>query len=406
MKKTAIILLALLLMLAGCQQPSQEIPETDPAVIETDPVVPEETIEATEAPTVPEEVVYEQQTMYAVSMPLVTESVSAEDGNPVFSHTYQNMQLTLQDPEVANRIIVDFLNRLDEVHNRTQDAVTAAQQQYSAGENWVTHYIDICYSTARIDQVILSLYGIEGIYSGEGRPIQVCHGANYSMLTGEVLSLGSILTHVDAKEQLVDAVIQTAASLADDLQLYGDYAECIRQRFDTEESFDEDWYFTDQGLCFYFAPYEIAPYSTGIVILELPYSQLTGIITDEFFPPESEETKGSIQALHFADADMSQYTQIAEVITDADGGMYLLYAQGAISDLYIESGSWNQDGTQFIPDCTIFASASLTPGDGVMVQSFIPDTMPRLRITYRSGEETVSLFLFESGKDGSVLLIE
>jgi hypothetical protein len=42
----------------------------------------------------------------------------------------------------------------------------------------------------------------------------------------------------------------------------------------------EDFFLTPQGLGFQWDPYEIAPYSMGIIELVIPYSELTGIITD------------------------------------------------------------------------------------------------------------------------------
>ena len=405
MKKQIAIILVLMLLMTGCHAPIEEIPQTTPTVPKTEPVIPEVTVTEPEATAVPETVVYEQQTMYAVSMPLVTEKYTAEDGNTVLSHTYQDMQLTIPDPDVADNIIIDFLNRLDPVHSRAEDAAATAQQQYSSEIDWTPHYIDICYSPVRIDQVVLSLYGTDSFYIGEGRPVQLCCSSNYNLLTGEVLTLGSILSHVDAKEQLIDLVIQCADTVADEAQLYDDYADYITERFDVEESFDEAWYFSETGVCFYFSPYEIAPYNQGIVTIEVPYSQLTGVILDDFFPPETEAAKGSVHCQNFDDADLTGYTQIAEIVTDTDGDHYFLYADGAVTDLRIETGSW-EDGIVFIPDCTIFAAASLTPGDGIMIQTVIPEGVPLLRISYCTGDETVYRFLIIDGRDNAVGLAE
>lgn len=405
MKKQIAMILVLMLLLTGCQKPVEEAPQITPTAAETEPVVPEVTASEHEETTIPEPVLYEQQTMYAVSMPLVTEIYTAEDGNAIFSHTYQNMQLTIPDPDVADCIIIDFLNRLDQVHSRAEYTAANARQQYNGESRLTPQYIDICYSPIRIDQVVLSLYGIDSIFAGDSRPVQVCCAANYNILTGEVLTLGSILSHIDAKEQLIDLVIQCADTVADETQLYDDYADYITERFDVEESFDEAWYFSETGLCFYFSPYEIAPYSQGIVTIEVPYSLLTGVILDDFFPPEAEATKGSVHCQIFDDVDLTEYTQISEIVTDTTGDRYFLYADGAVADLRIETGSWD-DGTVFIPHCTIFAATSLTPGDGIMVQTVIPENLPLLRISYRTCDETVYRFLAQNDQNNAVGLTE
>ncbi len=407
MKKQIAVILTLLILLTGCQPPAEDAAPTDPIVVEPLPDHPtvfaaetEETVSADDA------IEYQQQTMFAVSMPLANEIFSAEDGTTLFTYTYQNMQLIVQDQEVADSIIIDFLNRMDDAHSRSEAAKSAAQQAYSANADWTPYYYDTYYSPLRIDQTVLSLYGTDSSYTGNGRPVQIAHAANYNLITGEVLTLGSILKHIDSKELLIDLVTQAAVSVSEEKQLYGDYADCISERFELEESFDEDWFFSATGLCFYFQVYEIAPYSSGIVVIEVPYESLTGVIVDDFFPPETEATEGSIHCQPFDSVDLSDYTQIAESITHADGEKYFFYAQGAVTDIYIESGTWNEEGTEFIPTCTIFASASLTPHDGIMIQTMIPETMPQLRITYRTGDETVSRFLSQNGMDGSLGLAE
>lgn len=407
MKKRITVIFALLLLLTGCQAPSEEVAPTNPVVAETVPDQPTaSTPETEETVNADDIVVYQQRTMLAVSMPLVQESLSAEDGTTIFSHSYQDMRIVLQDPDVADNIIIDYLNRMDDAHSHAEEASAAAQTQYSPSAGWTPFYYNTYYSPQRIDQAVLSLYGTDSSYTGDGRPVQIGHAANYNLITGEVLTLGSILSHIDAKEQLIDLVTQAASAVAEEKQLYGDYADCISERFNTEESFDEDWYFSAGGLCFYFQLYDIAPYSSGIVVIEVPYESLTGIIVDDFFPPETENTAGSVHCQPISSIDLSDYTQIAELIVHAEGEMYLLYAQGAVTDLYIESGTWNEDGTEYLPVCTIFASGSLTPHDGIMLQTTIPESMPQLRITYRDGEETVSRFLGQNGFDGSVGIAE
>jgi hypothetical protein len=42
----------------------------------------------------------------------------------------------------------------------------------------------------------------------------------------------------------------------------------------------EDFFLTPQGLGFQWDPYEIAPYTMGIIELVIPYDELTGMLTD------------------------------------------------------------------------------------------------------------------------------
>ena len=408
MKRIFCVALVLMFLLTGCHLPFMEPVATEPIIseaTETPTDLPTEApTEATEGPVEKLPPAYEQQTMYAISMPTVTHREFAPDGTAVFQYAYQDMFLSIPEQDIADCIIVEYLNRIDAYSELTEEYSTNAQTMYSAGNGWMEHYYNVYYSPTRIDQEVLSLYGIRSSYTGS-RPVQVCTAINYSMLTGDVLTLGSILRHIDSKALLVELVTEKAAAIEEDAQLFGDYADYIAERFDREESFDEDWYFSEIGLCFYFSPYEIAPYSSGIIILEVPYSELTGIISDEFFPPEEEEMTGVLCAKLYSDTETAGFTQTTTVTLAETGEEILLYADGAILNVRIETGHFTEHNA-FIPECTVFASNSLTPGDCIILKTDIPDTIPNLKITYASGSEEYSVYLLQSGFDGSVLLSE
>ncbi len=406
MEKAFSLILVLLLLLTSCQadtnQPAVSEPTVPQAAAPTEPVA--EPTASTEETQPPKE--YSQQTMLAVSMPVTTRLDIAENGQNIFRYSYQTMQLTLQDPDVADAIILDYLSRVDRAAAEAEASRDTALQQYSGQEDWVEQFYSLIYSPTRIDQGVLSLSGLTHSYSGGEQSVQIPSAANYNMITGEVLTLGSILYHIDAKATLMDLVVSQADSVATDLQFYSDYADCIRDRFAREESYDEDWYFTQNGLCFYFSPYEIAPYSVGIVRLEVPYSELSGILADEFFPPEKDQMEGTLCAQLFADAELSQYTQIAEVILNPEGELFLLSAEGALRDVQVEvAESWDEEGLVYNPFTTVLLLSTLTPGDAILIQDYIPDTLPSIRITYRSGQEWQTVYLSQSGKDGSALLL-
>lgn len=404
MKKMLCLVMIVMMLLTGCQPPFKSPAEDVTVPIETLPVHTEAPVQIPDQ-TIPkaEPVVYQQQPMYAISMPIMTETVS-DNGSVIFQHNYQNMHLMIPDEDIADCIIVDYLNRMDGVTAVVEEFAGNAQIQFSNDDHWMPHYYDVYYNPTRIDSEVLSLWGISSSYTGS-RPVQTCSSINYSLLNGDVLTLGSILRHIDSKAMLIGLVIQKAEIIKEEKQLFDDYADYIKERFDKEESFDEDWYFTRTGLSFYFSPYEIAPYSSGIVTLEVPYEELRGIIANEFFPPEKEVLEGQINAQLLSEIDTSSFTQLPKITLNESGESFLLYADGAISDVQIEIGTWNEDGSVFFPTSTVFAAVSITPGDGIIVQAFIPDTMPSIRITYANGAETTSVFLSQSGIDGSAVLI-
>lgn len=383
MKKFLSILLALTL-LAGCA-PLQE-PETEPPV-QTD--VPEINNQQQEETSAPQEEVSEpgiaQLPMVAVSVPLTVDTVTADDGTTIFRHTHQSMQLTMRDPDVADKIIIDFLNRVDAHAPTAESILQTARNDYTGIPQWNTYFYDLIYNPTRTDHNVLSLFGESVSYSGGNHPQRICVAANYNMVTGDVLTLGSILYHIDSKDALAELVIQSLDAIAEEKYLLDGYDDVVRKRFAVDESFDEDWYFTDEGLCFYFAPYEIAPYSSGVITAQIPYSQLTGIIDDAFFPAETDLVEGSILATPLDNADMEQFTQIAEVTIDQDGEMFFLYTTGIVRDLRIQAYNVSVDG--YTEASTIFATYTLSPGDAIMLKISLNDEAQGLQLSYKSGGE-------------------
>lgn len=356
--------------------------------------------------TTPSNDLIPRSAMAAVSVPAITETVIADDGTVIFNYIHQSMSLTLQDPDVADKIIVDFLGRFDSTQAAAQSLITDAKAAYSPGAaNWYPYMCSMLYNPVRIDPGVLSLHGTIASHSGGAHPEQAGISANYDLLTGDVLTLASIMTPDATSDDFCNLTLDALARVEDELYLYDDYQGTVRQRFSHDLSSDEAWYFTQTGICFYFSPYEVAPYVSGIVTAEIPYNKLTGIILDEYFPAEQPNGIGAVTAVNLQNTDLSRFDQITELILDEGGQMALLYTEGTVNDVRIEAGAWDSAGQTFIPSYTAFATASLAAGDAVMVESNIPDTMPNLRLTYRSGDRTITVYLSQNQKDGSVVLL-
>lgn len=344
--------------------------------------------------------------MAAVSMNTITQTASADDGTVIFKYTHQSMSLTLQDPDVADKVIVDFLSRFDSTQEAAQSLMADAKAAYTPNaEYWTAYLCSMLYDPVRIDPSVLSLHGTAISHSGGAHPDQAGVSANYDLLTGDVLTLASIMTPDATADDFCDLTLDALAEIKDELYLYDDYEATVRQRFSRDLSTDEQWYFTNEGICFYFSPYEIAAYASGIITAEIPYSKLTGIILDEYFPAEQAPAYGTVAAIDYKNSDVTQFDQITELIVDEGGQMVLLYTEGTVYDVRVEEVEWNEAGDEFILTHTVLATGSLSAGDAVMVESNIPDTMPKLRLSYRSGDRVITVYLSRNQKDGSVVLL-
>lgn len=371
-KKTFVLFFALIIFLAGCsyKQPLAETTAEPTITQNTQPTLPEST-----------ETIY-QQHMAAISVPAVTENLEAEDGTLLFQYTYQNMSLVLQDPDVAQKIIIDFLGRVDNTRKLADETAKLAQTSYDSSQNWIPYLYHVTYSPTRIDHSVLSLFGANALYSGAFHPDRTCISANYDLITGDVLTLASIMSATATADDFCELVLDGLTEMVEGNYLYENYADTVKQRFMTDTSQDEAWYFSQTGLCFFFAPYEIAPYSSGVISVELPYELLSGLLNDAYFPAERNSIAGTINTIPFENADLTQFSQIAEVIENPNGKMYLAYTDTAIQDVRIII-------SDVASSYTIFAAYGLTPGDAVMVQTS-DETAKRMILSYKSSNDTIT----------------
>lgn len=376
MKKYTALLLALAVLCAGC---------TGAPAANTDVTTTAPTEQTTQAATEPG---ITQEDMSAVALPATVETLTDAEGKTLFTSTSQSMSLVVPDPDVADKIIIDFLTRQDTLSGAAEDVKAAAAD--NTGKD--PYFYNALFEPKRIDHNVLSLSGSVVSWSGGSHPNYNCIFASYDMVTGDVLTLGSILTHEDQAEALGELVIEAIGQIQQEKGIWDGYEETIRDRFAGNVSYDESWYFDSTGLCFSFPPYAISPYSSGIVTVTVPYEKLVGIIEDAFFPVEHGNATGTVEAHLLSDANTDEFSQIAEIVLDEEGTMVLLYTDKSVYDVTIRVDN----------SYTAFATASLTPGDAVMVQADLSEQV--LILNYRTGEETVSRYI--SLSNGVVQLLE
>lgn len=379
------LLFCMIISLYGCKsdEPIKDIPETQQPTTEH--------VEVTEP-------VIAQLPMHAVSLPISVDYKTDEDGQVLFTYSRPTMHLVCPDPDVADKILVDFMSRLDSFH------IDAEQIETESTSAQDPNFYNISYNPMRVDQGVLSLYGQAVSYQGLAHPTTICIAANYDMVTGDVLTLGSIMGSEAALQSLSQLLIDAVTEIKTDKQIMGGYEQIIGDKFNADVSNNEDWFFDNTGLNFYFSPYEIAPYSSGIITVNIPYEQLTQIIDPAYFPPEKDMVSGCVFANLYADYKGRELTQMAEIILDEDGERIILYTDKSVYNVQITTGQWDSDGVHFIPSNTVFATSALTPGDGVLVQASIPDVMPNLQLQYTSNGEVVTVYIHQSGMDGSIYL--
>lgn len=381
MKKIFVLVLCCILILTGCTN-SEKIPDTIPTFVtesETQ-TTPQETIAQID-PADPAE-------LLAVSVPAITERFTLEDGSEIFSYTAQHMQLIHPNEAIADSVILDFLNRVDAARLDAESVLTAAQNDYNPSENWYPYFYQIIYSPTRIDYGVLSLFGTQSSYSGAHHGSLSCVAANYDLQTGDALTLGSIM-HMDAsKDSFIEILIDKLDALAEDLALFEGYEEGVRSRLGGDENLYEDFFFTNTGLSFFFAPYEIAPYSSGVITVEIPYEELPGLIYDGYFPAEREVVEGTMHTGSFMETDMEQFENMAEVTLTTGEEIMVIYPEGIVEDVRINIAG---DGVN-MPEYTVFAALEMSSTNAV-VMSLSADLIDSVTISHTQNgiEESLPL---------------
>lgn len=401
MKKYIILMLILCLLynLSGCNM----MPETNDN--DTSASTDSSTSPSTKPSTSPSvsEPTY-LAPMVAVSIPVITTSTTAQDGTVVFNHTYQDMSLILSDGDVAQKVIEDFSNRIYTANRTASDLKTAALSNYNGSGSWNPYLCLTAYDPIRIDQGVLSLFGSHAEYSGTMHPEADYISVNYDLVTGEALDLSSILAKEDVADYLYGYVIQSLEKQSAEKFLRTNYKELVKAYFGNTMRNNEDWYFSRTGLCFFFQPYEIAPYASGVITAEVPYSVLAGILKDAYFPAEQDAATGTLSAISFAEADQSKFSKYAELILDDSGDNVLLYTNSAVQNVRIDIGEWSASGAYYTAQHTIFAASTLTSSDAILIEATLTPSLPVLRISYQTSAETVSYFITK-GTDNHIQLI-
>lgn len=392
MKKLLCLVLSILMTasFSGCKSVDQENNSTSSSATPETITIPYTSLPTSDntessdsiTPTQPSV----QIPMASVFVPLITENELADDGTIIFSHTYQNISLILQDPDIADKVILDFLRRMDTGNQSAQKIKIMAQEAYTPSDHWYPYISHLSFAPTRIDQGILSLFGESADYTGGVHSNRTNLSANYDLTNGDVLTLAGIMKAGTKSSQFEPFILEILDSRQD--ELYAEYAAAVSQRFKENPSKDEDFFFTNSGLCFYFAPYEIAPYSTGTVICEIPYEKLTGLLEDSYFPAESNYTNGKLTITPFEKADLQAFNQISEAIFQKDGEMFLVFPDDTVQNVTLLYKN-DQNSKNFE---TVFAAQALSNGDAIMIKA-TPEQMSMLKFQYtnKDGNQILDL---------------
>lgn len=338
---------------------------------------------------------YVPQFDMTVSYGFEDEELKSDDGTTYYRQSLGTATVSSKDERAAERINSSLAELYVRFGADAEYTRRVAEDQPDGEQIALSYYC--APSVTRCDTRVLSAVfdvsqDIGGIHADSTRTSR-----SYNADNGSLLTLADIAKN---EEQLKTFIKNYVIGLAagDDYKeggvsiLFDDFESTINDLVDA----GANWYFSDGGLVFYANPYDIAPYSRGVLLFEIPYSALAEFIDESFMPVEYEGDNGMLLADDGDKLDRSSLNILGTVTVDEDGQSVVLSAEETVYNVKIYTSGrmlWQRN--------------YLTTGEGVEVKSFIPDAQPSIAVSYELADGTeIVRGIFQSGKDGSILLVD
>lgn len=406
MKKMLALLLCcgMMFTLFGCKSG-----RTDPTAPETE--APTQTVtepEPTELETLPTEPAEPELLMPSVFLPVQETEIQAEDGTVVLRHSYQELHITLEDAAAAEAIETAYREKLNNSFQDVTDYTDDARELYQSQgpEYWFSFFVDVKYTVERLDEDLLSMRGAYQTYFGGPHPNTALTNMTFDLTTGKLLTLADMLVEDAPVDTLVDMLVEALMETDNAAGLYPEFRDTVADVVSRKDTLTHYWYLGGEGLWFTFSAYDLAPYAAGPYVVCLPYEKLDGLLKPQFFPTERGATGGTLTAIRTSEEGPGLLARLTEVVLSEDGEQFLLTANGTLYDVSIEQPRYGSDGVYYGTECTLFATAELHPGDAIRVSHMFVDVLPNLQVSYSDGGTRTTVALFQSGEDGSILVIE
>ena len=338
---------------------------------------------------------YVPQFDMTVSYGFEDKELKSDDGTTYYRQSLGTATVSSKDERAAERINSSLAELYVKFGADAEYTRRVAEDQPDGEQIALSYYC--APSVTRCDTRVLSAVfdvsqDIGGIHADSTRTSR-----SYNADNGSLLTLADIAKN---EEQLKTFIKNYVIGLAagDDYKeggvsiLFDDFESTINDLVDA----GANWYFSDGGLVFYANPYDIAPYSRGVLLFEIPYSALEEFIDEGFMPVEYEGENGMLLADDGDKLDRSSLNILGTVTVDEDGQSVVLSAEETVYNVKIYTSGrmlWQRN--------------YLTTGEGVEVKSFIPDAQPSIAVSYELADGTeIVRGIFQSGKDGSILLVD
>lgn len=250
----------------------------------------------------------------------------------------------------------------------------------------------------RCDTRVLSLVFDVAQNLGGVHDSLVRYARSYNSYTGELLTLDDVAKNT---EQLKTFIGNYVIGLAGGEEYMPDGESILFPEF--EETIKnivaegQQWYFDERGLVIYANPYDIAPYGYGVLCFTVPYTALEEFMDADFMPPLEREGENGMMLAEAGDSFRHEdVSMVGSVTVDEGAQSVILSAEETVYDIKLYSA-----------ERMLWQRNYMTDGESMELVCYIPDVVPNIMLEYRLADGTViNRGIFQSGKDGSILLVE
>lgn len=188
----------------------------------------------------------------------------SEEGEKEFPLLAETLEKRNREANKENKEIMSYL-------------LPSAEEIYIDRNEYFTELSSISdYYVQRADDRIVSIKEECSEYSGGVHGMYGIVGVNYDTKTGSDVFLSQIIKEIDRLPELIAPIIRD--KYADEYDTYETLEEILKEY--SQE--DYNWTIGYQGITFYFNPYEIAPYSAGLLTATLWFDEYPGLFEEEY----------------------------------------------------------------------------------------------------------------------------
>ncbi|MCH5257813.1 MAG: DUF3298 and DUF4163 domain-containing protein, partial [Lachnospiraceae bacterium] len=188
--------------------------------------------------------------------------------------------------KAAEAVRKHFYSTDEELSGYADELVEMAMEQYMATKeqnDWFVPYgSNSTYEVTRLDTNVLSVKGNSYDYEGGAHGYGAEWGTNIDLKSGAELSLSQLAENAhDFMNKVLEIVLKGLSERQEQDELFDAYESYVEQHIE-----ETNWYLNAAGIVLVYTPYEIGPYASGSITVQVPYDEVAEYMKAEYLPPQ------------------------------------------------------------------------------------------------------------------------